>query len=487
MSSISATNSFWQPTVGMSWNWQLTGAVDYSVPALVYSSSTVDCEFDPLKVKAMGKYSICYVNVGALEVNNDNGVDTKKFPPSVLGKEYPGWPEKFLDIRSTIVRSLMTDRFKAAKAAGCNAIEPDNTDSYTYNTGFGLTEKDQLDYLTFLADTAHSLGMSIGLKNNGDLLQKYPQLFDSHDFSVVEACYKWKNCHQYTPFIQRGKPVFAMEYTDKGNTGGCSAIGSYEAPQACQHFNSLNIEGYVQNCHLTAGQYNPCQTYDAQGRRDPGPNVPKLASPMAPIKTTTSAAPAYVAPIQTAQAAAPVVPTGKYVAPPSTTQAAAPVVPTGNYVAPSSTTRAAAPAVQSPPAYVAPPAANNYIPPPPSTIRAAAPVVPTANYVVPPSTTRAAAPTSNLSTDEDCDDSEPTTRAAAPTSNLSEDEDCEDDEEEYVPTTRAAAPTYASRPTATAAAPVVGGKTLAVSGAERTVGGFAGLVGLIAGVLVLVV
>ena len=49
---------------------------------------------------------------------------------------------------------------------GFVAVDADNVDGYTNANGVGLRAADQLAYNTWLANTAHSLGLGIGLKND---------------------------------------------------------------------------------------------------------------------------------------------------------------------------------------------------------------------------------------------------------------------------------------------------------------------------------
>ena len=44
-----------------------------------------------------------------------------------------------MDIRSTVVRNIMTARMDLAVSKGCDGIEPDNVDGYESNTGFPIT------------------------------------------------------------------------------------------------------------------------------------------------------------------------------------------------------------------------------------------------------------------------------------------------------------------------------------------------------------
>jgi hypothetical protein len=183
--------------------------------------------------------------------------DLKSFPSSVIGKSYPGWPgEKYLDIRSPTVRNLMAARFARARDQGCKAVDPDNTDSYTADTGFGLTEKDALDYFSFLSQTARGLGMAMGLKNNGDLLAKYkPEMLQLFDFVVTEGAMSSKDPN-YAFCVTLGKPVYNLEYTDAG-AGGCDALTESQITQVCGHSKNLNILTMIKDCNL-GPIYRPC-------------------------------------------------------------------------------------------------------------------------------------------------------------------------------------------------------------------------------------
>ncbi|ORY29001.1 glycoside hydrolase superfamily, partial [Naematelia encephala] len=127
------------------------------------------------------------------------------------------WGEWWLDIHSpeclASVKGIMTKRILAAKAKGCDGVDPDNVDSYTNKQKFGNSEQDQLSYLLWLSQTARSHGLAIDLKNAGDLLQAYPkQLVSAFDFSVIESCHEYDECDDYAPFLAAGKPQIIVEY-----------------------------------------------------------------------------------------------------------------------------------------------------------------------------------------------------------------------------------------------------------------------------------
>lgn len=91
---------------------------------------------------------------------------------------------------------------QACKSKGFVAIDPDNVDGYTNKPGLNFTAADQLDYNRFLADTAHSLDVSVGLKND---LGQAAELVDYFDFAVNEQCHMYNECDVYKNTFLEGK------------------------------------------------------------------------------------------------------------------------------------------------------------------------------------------------------------------------------------------------------------------------------------------
>jgi hypothetical protein len=88
-------------------------------------------------------------------------------------------------------------------------VEFDNVDGYENDSGFPLTKRDQLAYLSFLSRAAHAHGLAAGLKN---LPQLARELEPEWDFVVNEQCFQYNECGPYRRFISHGKPVFQVEY-----------------------------------------------------------------------------------------------------------------------------------------------------------------------------------------------------------------------------------------------------------------------------------
>ncbi|MFJ1650990.1 endo alpha-1,4 polygalactosaminidase [Streptomyces sp. NPDC088337] len=198
----------WQPRPGTSWQWQLSGRLDTSVPAEVYDIDGFDHPAATVaRLHREGRKVICYVSTGAWE---EFRPDAKKFPASVLGRGN-GWKgERWLDIRRTdVLEPLMAARLDMCREKGFDAVEPDNMDGYKNRTGFPLTAADQLRYNRLVAKLAHDRGMAVGLKND---LDQIPQLVADFDFAVNEQCAQYGECAALKPFVAAGKAVFHAEY-----------------------------------------------------------------------------------------------------------------------------------------------------------------------------------------------------------------------------------------------------------------------------------
>jgi endo-alpha-1,4-polygalactosaminidase (GH114 family) len=213
-SNLTGSQTWWQPQVGVSWQWQLSDPpVDTSIDAEVYDIDIFDNEASVVaELHSKGRKAIGYINVGSWE---DWRPDKDQFPVEVLGKTYEGWPgERWLDIRRLdLLAPVMRARLDICKAKGFDAVEPDNMEIHSNGSGFPITYEDQLQYAIWLADEAHQRGMAIGIKNAADQVQDLIQHFD---FAITEDYFFYGWAEKMSPLIESGKPVFAAEYDDTG-------------------------------------------------------------------------------------------------------------------------------------------------------------------------------------------------------------------------------------------------------------------------------
>jgi hypothetical protein len=206
----------WRPAVTDTWQWQLTGTLNTSYDVKIYDVDLYDTSASTiLALQNSGKKVVCYFSAGSSE---NWRTDFGSFAASDMGNALDGWEgERWLDTRSSNVRTIMTKRLDLAKSKGCDGVEPDNVDGYTNNPGFALTATTQLDYNRFLASAAHARGLVIALKNNVDQLA---DLVSDFDMAVNEQCHQYKECGGYAAFISAGKPVFNAEYAKVYQSAG---------------------------------------------------------------------------------------------------------------------------------------------------------------------------------------------------------------------------------------------------------------------------
>lgn len=211
----SATAGRWQPKVGETFVVQYTGTIDLDRQAKVYDLDWETTSAAQVRqLKARGVHVVCYLSAGSAENWRS---DNAKFPAGVKGQGLDGWPgENWLDVRQTgTLVPIMAPRMDVCKQKGFDAVDPDNTDGWSQQTGFSISKADQVTYQRALADAAHQRGLAIGLKND---VEQLSQMAGIVDFAVNEQCNEYGECGAYTGFLASGKPVYNIEYA-----GGCPA------------------------------------------------------------------------------------------------------------------------------------------------------------------------------------------------------------------------------------------------------------------------
>jgi hypothetical protein len=238
-----ASPSWWRPSPGTSWQWQLTDLpIDQSFDVDVYDIDMFDNDASTVaELHAQGRAVVCYISVGSWE---DWRPDADQFPPEAIGNDYEGWPgEKWLDIRRIdLLAPIMRARLDLCRDRGFDGVEPDNVDGYTSDTGFPLTYQDQLAYNIWLAGEAHARGLSIGLKNDE---AQAADLVTHFDWAMTEDCFADEWCEEMALFTNAGKAVFAAEYTDQLTT---DQFLSHVCPQA----EALSLDAILKNRDLDA-------------------------------------------------------------------------------------------------------------------------------------------------------------------------------------------------------------------------------------------
>jgi hypothetical protein len=230
-----------RPTTA-AWQWQLQGRIDTSVGAKVYEVDGFDTGAAVVRrLHRAGRRAICYLDVGSWESYRP---DAGRFPESVKGKRYEGYPdERWLDIRRIgVLAPILRKRFGICRRKGFDAVEPDNLGGYTNDTGFPLSAADQLRFNRWVARAVKRRGMAVALKNDPE---QAAELTPSFDFAVVEQCFQYDECGAFLPFIRSGKAVFEAEYEI--------------APAAfCPRARQLRFSAIRKSYDLFARPWRPC-------------------------------------------------------------------------------------------------------------------------------------------------------------------------------------------------------------------------------------
>lgn len=205
-----AALALWQPPVGASFQWQLSGPIDLSVPAQVYDVDLFTTHRSTIRaLHARGRRVICYLDAGSWEADRP---DSARYPREVVGRPLPRWPgERWLDIRRLdVLAPILRGRLDRCRAKGFDGVEFDNVDGYVNGTGFPLTGADQLRFNRWLAREAHRRGLAAGLKNDPEQARLLEPNFE---FALVEECFRHRECAAYGSFVAAGKAVFDVEYS----------------------------------------------------------------------------------------------------------------------------------------------------------------------------------------------------------------------------------------------------------------------------------
>ena len=163
--------------------------------------------------------------------------------------------EWWINTNSQGIRDIMQKRITLAQQKGCDAIDPDNVDAYNNaeeQLPLKLTENDAVNYTSWLADTAHGMGLAMGLKN---ALEIVSQVLPKMEFQVNEQCVINNECDTLTQFTDNGKPVFHIEYPYGTQTTNPSSVSSAVETEYCnapKQFSSvlktMGLDSWVYTC-----------------------------------------------------------------------------------------------------------------------------------------------------------------------------------------------------------------------------------------------
>jgi hypothetical protein len=208
--SMDAGHAQARPAIDVSWQVQLSGSFDASIDvALYYVDLDNLTTTERVALANGGRHVACYLSAGSYEPWRP---DAALFPAAVIGNVLADYPdERWLDIRSTAVTSLMGARLDQFKSSGCNSVVVANVTTSGEDTGFGLVATDQTSYLIWLSNEIHRRGLLAGLATAEDRLGAMEPPFD---WAYAQGCWSDNHCSDYAPFVTVDKAVLAVEFGD---------------------------------------------------------------------------------------------------------------------------------------------------------------------------------------------------------------------------------------------------------------------------------
>jgi hypothetical protein len=211
--------AFTLPPLNQGLDYQLGGA--YTPPAGVKIVSR-----DRTASVAAGLYNICYVNGFQIQPDEE-GTWMSDHPDLILrnAAQQPvidqDWNEMLIDVstqaKRVAVAEIVGAWIKGCAAAGFDAVEIDNLDSFSRSNG-QLTEDDAVSTMSLFSAAAHAQGLAIAQKNSAELVARRSEL--GTDFVVAEECNRYAECDVYTAAY--GDHVLVIEYRRADFDKGCA-------------------------------------------------------------------------------------------------------------------------------------------------------------------------------------------------------------------------------------------------------------------------
>ena len=103
----------------------------------------------------------------------------------------------------------MIARMKVCVEKGFDGVEFDNVEDYDNPTGFPITEGESAYYTAWMANQAHTMGLSTSWENAPTIVAALEPYMEA---LLFESCYNHKFCQKSAPMIAAGKWVGGVEY-----------------------------------------------------------------------------------------------------------------------------------------------------------------------------------------------------------------------------------------------------------------------------------
>ena len=165
--------SCWKPTIGMDWQWQLScdtaktcTNLDVKVPFYVIDAVGILLPRWPRFTSGGSMRTATWI----LARGRKRAPTRPNSPRAFWSKRYVGWPhERWLDIRQLgILAPIMIARMQVCVEKGFDGVEFDNVQDWDNPTGIAITQGGSAYYTAWMANQAHTMGLSASLGERAD-------------------------------------------------------------------------------------------------------------------------------------------------------------------------------------------------------------------------------------------------------------------------------------------------------------------------------
>eukprot|EP00122_Pirum_gemmata_P005332 Pgem_evm1s4853 len=208
IAKTTSSNGIVSVPTGTKWSLKAWGGSDTTDNVALVDTDMFNTDKDTIqKYKDQGLTVICYISVGTIEPKRPDVESNEEAWDEIKSKKMDDWDEWWIDItKLDSIKPLMEPRFQEAKDKGCDGIEADNIDCFENDCVDGYSSSSlksfEKKYIEWQIETAHGLGLALGMKNAVELVEDF---VDSYDFAINESCYDYGECKTLQPFTDQGK------------------------------------------------------------------------------------------------------------------------------------------------------------------------------------------------------------------------------------------------------------------------------------------
>jgi hypothetical protein len=268
----------WQPAEDTDWMWELGQPLHTSNPRLMGTGvsawngdtapgdNPVLYDIDGIEnpaatvtaLHSRGDHVVCYIEVGSAGnyyTAAQEGIGVTYYDQlkqaGDLGHKLKSYPEYFVNINAPSAVSIMEAMIdQQCSAKGFDGVETDLDETFDRNegtTGFTITQADEENYLTTLADDMHGLDLAWIAKNLDDTGRaSFVDAMEPLAQGIIsEQCNQYHTCSYLHPFLSAHKWVGNAEY-------------SQALPRFCPSDNAADMNGILFNQNLDGGR-SPCR------------------------------------------------------------------------------------------------------------------------------------------------------------------------------------------------------------------------------------